>query len=454
MVFQKLWSGLKKMPIKVAHFAPFAPSQCGLYATARDLILGERLAGVEAELIDDRLDKEQKNFIGGKVLTGDGITTKPLEYWKEADILVRHGYIPKEIEQSGKPIINCLHGRPESSYYLSLYEGKHLHHLFDEMDNNPNYKYFVTFWPEYVEEFNWQFPNKVKLIQAPVDLNKYSPEGEKFDWGEKNGTFNILVADIWRDDVKPYNTIIACAKYIKKYNPTAKLHIIGLEKLKHGALHRFLRILREQNVLGYVAGIMKEPEKYFRAADIVVTNHIIDTRVVREAMACGCPVVKADKNYLDTDLFARHINCEVDNLFPRCYIRSQAEERFDYKKSGQQMKKIFEEIFKKPREKKVLSKIFDLTSKGTHTWYKDTICEQHRRIYDRLAILYFETKNESIIPAIRELEKAFISGMKVTKRLVEYKIEHKDLWKNNTEGDELRKQRVELINNLSIAGKS
>ena len=52
--------------MRVAHFAQFAPNSCGLYHTAKDLILAERKVGIDARFIAfyDKYDglKEDNGF--------------------------------------------------------------------------------------------------------------------------------------------------------------------------------------------------------------------------------------------------------------------------------------------------------------------------------------------------------------------------------------------------------
>jgi hypothetical protein len=83
------------------------------------------------------------------------------------------------------------------------------------------------------------------------------------------------------------------------------------------------------------------------------------------------------------------------------------------------------------------SKVFD-TRKGRHIWPLRTICEVHRELYDLLAL----EKYDQILPL---LEEAYELGIKMTKKLVEYKLSLPE-WKdnNNKEAQRLRKLRIEL----------
>lgn len=332
--------------IRVAHFCTFGPNRCGMYHTVRDLILGERAVGLDAQMIAATIDKDKK-LIAGEIHSDGDFITVDLEWAKQADILVTHSIIPKEIRKTGKPIITCSHGRPESSFLLGYTNQIKLWAQHIYVNKHPQYKGIITFWPEFVYERQLEFPNKkVYYVPAPVDLKKYSPEGKKFDWGKHKGKINILIADIWRDDVRPYNTIFSCIKFLQEYEPEGKLHIIGLTKVKNGALRKFIQDIKRTGKLGYINGLVKHPEEFYRAADFVVTPHIIDTRIVREARACGCPVIKGySENPLDVDKFKEKIKKDLQEIeSSRNQISKNAANVYDNKKSGQAMKELIEKI--------------------------------------------------------------------------------------------------------------
>jgi len=93
------------------------------------------------------------------------------------------------------------------------------------------------------------------------------------------------------------------------------------------------------------------------------------------------------------------------------------------------------------------SKVFD-NKKGKRIWINDTICEIHKRIYDLLVIGEYD----KILPL---LEKAYEYGIKMTKKLVEYKCSLPN-WEENISREEVRRIRrlrialndVEAKNNI------
>jgi hypothetical protein len=86
------------------------------------------------------------------------------------------------------------------------------------------------------------------------------------------------------------------------------------------------------------------------------------------------------------------------------------------------------------------SKIFD-SIEGRDVYEKRTICEVLKQIYD-LAYLGLAKSNpevmESLIPL---LEEAYIAGVKMTKKLVEYKVSMPE-WEANLNGDEISRIRT------------
>jgi len=87
------------------------------------------------------------------------------------------------------------------------------------------------------------------------------------------------------------------------------------------------------------------------------------------------------------------------------------------------------------------SKIFD-TAKGMHIATVRTICEVHREIYDLLVLGMYE----DIVP---KLEEAFMMGISLTRKLMEYKLEDFEWAENNDRKAQLlRVERALLSDNL------
>ena len=336
--------------MKVAHLAQFAPNSCGLYHTAKDLILAEREVGIDARFIafNDKYEGIKKD--------GD-FKTEDIKWAYHADILVRHSAIPMHLQGSGIPIVMAMHGRPESSFRLEQHGSKPIISAFAGKVSDCRYKAFLTFWPEYIDIWSKIIPeDKLFYVPPVVDLSEYSPDGKAFDWGADRGDCNILVADMWREDVLPFNVIFAAAKFAKKHN--GKVHIVGIDKKCIPGMNPLLLGLKKEKVLGYAAGQMKGIKGFYNASDIVVTPHVIATRIIREALASGVPVVagsgckytKYTANPMDIDAFAVAIEKCWEDKEQR--PREMAEKAFSLKLAGEAIKKVFASILTKEEHKR------------------------------------------------------------------------------------------------------
>ena len=301
--------------IRIVHFARLAPNQCGQYHTVKDLIYGERKIGLDAHFVDTYLDEDGKLHYG-EIKSDDWLTTSSPDCIKDADVLALHTLIPKNIKNTGKPIISFLHGRPENTYLLESYGKLGTWSSYYTRRNDKQCKAFVTFWPELIPTYEHMLPSHLLYcISPPVDLKSYTPTGDKFKL-KSTGTPNILVADMWREDVTPFNVVMAGSLFQKKYCPEAKIHIFGLQGVKKNHNKVLLLNLLESGSLGSVAGVMRRISDVYRSCDIVITPHIIATRVIRESLASGLSVVASSgckytrftANPRDTEGFAYEIN--------------------------------------------------------------------------------------------------------------------------------------------------
>ncbi len=340
--------------MKVAHFSRFAPNMSGQYGTVKDLIKAERQQGIDARLIAVN-SSPGIEFTGTKIQKDGWLTTEKMEWADEADVLVRHVLVPQKYMYSGKqPKVMCLHGRPENSFLLGVHTRNDVYRtIYSERDT---WDMFVSFWEEHI--FHWsQLIDKSKLHYVPAmcDLEHFCPDGPKRGFGKNSGSPNIVIVDQWREDTTPYNVLHAALLFREKYCPTAKIHIYGIRK--HDAVMNMTKWLDDKGGIGDRKGPIKKMAETYRAADIVVTPHVIATRVIREAMACGTPIVTGgDCQYSprygadprNAESYAAQINkCWQDIKYKHhatkpATIRNQAEEWFNLDQTGIAMKKVLQ----------------------------------------------------------------------------------------------------------------
>lgn len=329
--------------MRLIHFVQFGPRSCGLYETAKDLILAERRLGIDAHLVD--VDDAGQSRVG---LADGSIVTAHPDLALDADVLIRHSSIPSKYQNLGIPVVMCLHGRPESTYRISSSSQNNIIHAVANKAKDSRYKAFVTFWPQYVTAWRALVSDKLCLVPAPVDLEYYAGgKDQKFE-----GSHKILIADIWRDDVIPLSSLFGAARYIEQYEPQARIHLVGLPHTgpRYEALKPILAGLKDK--IGSCCGQMQNIRDWYASCDVVVTPHSIATRIIRESLAAGLPVVagagcnhtiyKADPS--DPDEVALAIHRALSDPAARQEARSTALDDFNSLSSAKAMAEICQAV--------------------------------------------------------------------------------------------------------------
>ena len=103
--------------MKLAHLAIVTPHRAGLYESAREIVAAEVQLGESAYIVDP----QQPRFDRGAPI-GNGLV-------EQADVIVSHSGL-NSYNNCGKPVIRCLHGRPESSFLLEFREATRKRRLF------------------------------------------------------------------------------------------------------------------------------------------------------------------------------------------------------------------------------------------------------------------------------------------------------------------------------------
>jgi FkbM family methyltransferase len=254
-----------------------------------------------------------------------------------------------------------MHGRPESTFMLEATGKMPVFSFIEQVPYDKRYKAFITFWEEFLPLWGLLLPSeKLHYVPAPINLKEFTPIGDRFEFGDRAGEPNLVITDMWREDETPFNVIMAAAEFKRQYCPTAKLHIFGLPESKQGAVAVLARALDRQGIWGHCFTLHNEMPTIYRAADILLTPHIIATRVIREACASGIPVIAGTgckytpftANPKDTNGYAAMIQkvwskIQDQSIHNSANGRDIATHQFDMKKSGQAMTAIFEKVLAK-----------------------------------------------------------------------------------------------------------
>ena len=145
-------------------------------------------------------------------------------------------------------------------------------------------------------------------------------------------------------------------KYFKEhFCKEAKLHIYGLPH--NNTCINFLSPLKKAGLTGELSGLVRNLPEIYRAADMVITPNIIATRIVRESLASGVPIVaphscryaKFHAEPRDVKDFGEAINrCWINSFINKEKVRTEmrrvAETEFGFERIGQAIKQVCERV--------------------------------------------------------------------------------------------------------------
>lgn len=265
--------------MKLIHSLVVTPRQCGLYETACDLIRAEEKLGHLPIVIEPAA--HSLGMTDPRV--GVATTDMRAELLATADVIIDHSGVDGEMLNSGVPIIHIRHGRPLSTFLMSQKEGcPDVWSHVARIGTDPRYAAIATFWPEHAPYWEALTGRECHVLPAPVDLEHFTPEGPKHEF-EPSGEFNVVIADMWREDACPFE----CIQWFReRQEPGKRLHLYGIK-------HESPPLTTLLDTLGDGVGECRwadDMAPIYRAADAVYTSSTIATRVVREALACGAKV--------------------------------------------------------------------------------------------------------------------------------------------------------------------
>ncbi len=340
--------------MKVVHFALMSPNQAGLYGTAKDLIFGERANGIEADIVDFGFDgKEEERMLQDGWLK--------CVHWQEAlrsDLVIRHSAAPMSVTDK-VPFMLALHGRPINTFLLSFQQGRKnpLIETIYQASEQKMFRGFISFW-----DYNTRIwkeilsPSPVYQVPAPVDLERFNPDGKAHSF-KGNYDFRLLIADMWREDscpVTPFFNALETASFLEKTNGIrVQVNAVGVPKRARELL-TLIKVKSNNNHIGETIPMVNNIELVYRASDAVLTSHKVSTRVVRESLACGTPILTTDSSpdyqpsVKGTDLAEAIISLMTKGRDrTRLESRTYAETAFDPIKAGSVMKSLCEKVLSK-----------------------------------------------------------------------------------------------------------
>jgi glycosyltransferase involved in cell wall biosynthesis len=324
------------------------PGRCGLYETARELVSGLQKCGVDSRLVDPTLGGKKPNALYPKDVTDDrGAPLASMEWAVDADIVVNHsGYDGTPVYATKQPVVHVAHGRPRNSFISEVKGSTPIYTYWYAKNLESRLKAVVTFWPQHKPYLEVMFPGKpVHHVQSCVDLDAWKFDGPSgYSFHNKGGRCNIVISDHFADDICQFVPLNAACLFAREQLGT-KLHFYahpqdvkdGQRVVKRG-FNALVKRIKDDGNLGELTGWVSGLDNVYRAATMVLTANEIDTRTVREATACGCPVVRVTN--LDDGWQVPMRKAMRMTRDDRYVIRKMAEARFDPTVTARQFKEV------------------------------------------------------------------------------------------------------------------
>lgn len=345
----------------IAHWANFAPLQSGLYETCKELCQFEnRTPGVIAGIV------EPDNKTGGNVDTSvdPNVVTQSHDWaYRDANIHMVHSSL-RGISHRLEPMIFFIHGSPEACLWdqLDFYDrGFSMTSVLNFIERSDAVITFMKrhkwFWDHYDKT------GKIFRVDKGVDLERFKPQGMKM---KLEGEPKILYGEVWRQIKDPFVTFFAMDEYWKM-NQKMKFHPWALSD-KRRLWENIIAQAGFQKFLGQylMSGPQKYPEHWYRGGDILISPVMMGepSRVTKEALACGCPVISWDAdNFDDTGSFKKAKAFDPRDMAQKCVelweeiqenprkirrrARRIAERRYSGKRMAEQVVSIAREVFRK-----------------------------------------------------------------------------------------------------------
>jgi hypothetical protein len=269
----------------VGHIAPFAPSRCGLYEMARDMIKMNELMGDTVYFIDAGIQGEELKINCSDNRNNFNITTVDNSFIDKCDYLIMHTGIPDSwIVKTQIPLLWVVHGRPLASYLSN-----NSYELYINVSQWQRTKKLIYFW----DEFNPYWENviekeKLFCFEKPIiDTDRFNNKCSKHEFKDK-GTYNILIADSVREDINLFE-LMNCVCQVKRQD--VKFHFAGIDLPLQDKDRIILNAMEEKKLLGDIIPRCDNIETLYNGSDIVVSPNRIVTRIIAESLSCKTKVI-------------------------------------------------------------------------------------------------------------------------------------------------------------------
>lgn len=337
--------------MRVAHFCGGSTYRSGMTMTVHDINKAQLKMGIDSGIVYTH------DFIKGSFENGgdtfEGVCSKPLSWAKKADVIVMSSTIPLETWDWGIPIVFINHGMPQGSILMEIEQNDSVYSTALNCLNNPLIKKTVTFWREHLRTFK-KYTDNIVYVPHGIELERYNWPCEPF---HTEGNPNVIIASMWRYIKNPYNHIVAMSELKENGMPGIKLNCLGFGNRNSRSWRTFLHPFLKSGLIGEFGAMTPNLPLYFKGGDFCVEPVTGGSRILKEAMICGLPVL-ANEGCEWTDYTCNpddydSINAAVERLWShlqndREKVKQKtyqiAKDNFDVRETARQLVEIYKEV--------------------------------------------------------------------------------------------------------------
>jgi len=351
---------------KVVHFCNYGPIDSGMYKTVRELVYEELRMGYDAWVVDNIANNKirlEGIYHDSLFKEGRVIGLEEDNKSRDADLICWHSWIPPEyIDDRSKHLVMFLHGMPSFIFHNELYHKEPVLSFLKKASHSLTHcHFFITLWPSHKPFWENILRDKLVVTNSWVSSDSINLKSDaSFDPGH----LKLVVMDTWRAGKEPYYIINSIQILISKYHREeipykVTLDIYGQE-VKN--VQPVWQTLIREGFEKYINFKGKDdPQNIFDRHDILLTQIGDESRIVREGLLSGIPIVSGYP-YADWTSFkhdCRDIKGYADQIL-RCWKlmqdrdkrikiyrenRNIALRKFDIRKNAIPIFRCYERIF-------------------------------------------------------------------------------------------------------------
>ena len=355
--------------LKIAHLCNFAEGKSGMYESVKDICYYENEIGYNAKIVDVVANNPLRlNIMKDCQIIKDGLIVgiEEDEWTQQCEIINWHRYLPEEFfSQARRNFILWLHGQPDF-VFLQENDGKDKAYSLIKGSYNslPQCRAFVGMWEDHDKGY-WEHLLRGKLLSTGnpwIRLENYQMNSDvNFDPNH----IKLVCMDTWRSTKTPFYVINAVITLIDMYEEGKLPYKVTLDIFGQDikAIKRVWFVLTEKYLNKYIffRGYANVSE-IFNNYDIVLTTGSEETRVIRESLASGMPLIVGETHCKYSDYkapfrapykYAEEIMRLIDNIKDKDKRkalmeknRNYALENFDVRKNSKPIFELFERIYR------------------------------------------------------------------------------------------------------------